>query len=155
MASMLDMIDRVRDFMDKDDWKYEYDGERQLIRAGVNLKCKLQSVRLFISFNENGYTAVVVPPLKADEANRTNVMEYLTRANYGLRNGNFEMDLGDGEVRYKVYVNTKGVSDISDEIIEDSIMLPVVMMDRYGDGIAALMFGFSDPVTEIKKVEDR
>jgi hypothetical protein len=27
------------------------------------------------------------------------------------------------------------------------------MMDRYGDGIAALAFGFSDAETEIKKAE--
>lgn len=154
MMSMLDMIDRVRDYMDKDEWRYEYEEERQLIRSGINLKCKLQSLRMFVSFNEGGYTVVVVPPLKADENNRANVLEYITRANYGLRNGNFEMDVEDGEVRYKVYVNAKGMNDISDEIISDSIRLPAIMMDRYGDGLAALMFGFSDPVTEIKKVEN-
>lgn len=155
MASMYDMIDRVRDYMDKDDWKYEYVDDRHLIRAGVNLKCKLQSVRMFISFNENGYTVVAVPPMKADEASRPNVMEYITRANYGLRNGNFEMDVEDGEIRYKVYVNAKGMNDISDDIIDDSIKLPALMIDRYGDGMAALMFGFSDPATEIQKVENR
>lgn len=44
-------------------------------------------------------------------------MEYITGANYGLRNGNFEMDVEDGEIRYKVYVNVKGMNDISDDII--------------------------------------
>ena len=149
-----DLIDRVRDYMDKDDWKYEYVEDRNLIRAGVNLKCKLQSVKMYITFNDNGYTVISVPPMKADEASRTNVMEYITRANYGLRNGNFEMDVNDGEIRYKCYVNVKGMNDVSDDIIDDSIKLPALMIDRYGDGMAALMFGFSDPATEIQKVEN-
>ncbi len=34
--------------------------------------------------------------------------ELLTRANYGLRIGNFEMDLADGEVRFKVSVDIEG-----------------------------------------------
>ena len=155
MMSMYDLIDAVRDFLDKDDWKYEYQQEKNVIRSGITLKCKLQSVKLFLIFNETGYTVIATAPLNADESSRPNVMEYLTRANYGLRNGNFEMDVDDGEVRYKSYVNVKGMDTISSEVIQDSIMLPVVMMDRYGDGIAALMFGFSDPVTEIKKVENR
>ena len=35
------MIDAVRDFLDADDWHYEYDAEHAFIRAGVTLKCKL------------------------------------------------------------------------------------------------------------------
>ena len=148
-----DLIDRVRDYMDKDDWKYEYVEDRALIRAGVNLKCKLQSVKMYISFNDNGYTVVSVPPMKADEATRANVMEYITRANYGLRNGNFEMDVNDGEVRYKIYTNAKGLGKVGEAIIEDSIMIPPLMFDKYGNGMAAIMFGFSDPKTEIEKAE--
>ena len=88
-----------------------------------------------------------------DEETRKIIMEYLTMANYGLRAGNFELDLRDGEVRYKVNVNAKGLDSLSTKIIEDSIMIPLMMMDRYGDGLAALFLGFSDPQTEIQKAE--
>ena len=35
------------------------------------------------------------------------MMKYLTLANYGVVNGNFEMDLSDGEIRYKSYVDAR------------------------------------------------
>lgn len=149
----LDLINEVRDYLDDNNWNYEYEDDRQLIRTGVNLKCKLQSVKMYITFNDNGYTVIAVPAMKADEASKTNVMEYITRANYGLRNGNFEMDVNDGEVRYKVYTNAKGLSGVGTDIIEDSIMIPPLMFDKYGNGMAAIMFGFSDPKTEIEKAE--
>ena len=149
----VDYINEVRDYLDDNNWNYEYEDDRQLIRTGVSLKSKLQSVKMYITFNDNGYTVIAVPAMKADEASRVNVMEYLTRANYGLRNGNFEMDVNDGEVRYKIYTNAKGRGKIGEAIIEDSIMIPPLMFDKYGNGMAAIMFGFSDPKTEIEKAE--
>lgn len=154
MAMMSDIVDQVRDYLDQNDWKYEYIADRNYIRAGVNLNCKLQSVKLLITFNEKGYTVLAVANMNASEDTRKDVLEYISRANYGLRNGNFEMDLNDGEVRFKTYTNCKGMDRISNEIIEDSIIIPPMMFSRYGDGMAALMFGFSDPETEIKKVEN-
>lgn len=154
MAMMSDIVDQIRDYLDQNDWKYEYIADKKIIKAGVNLKCKLQSAKLFITFNESGYTVIAVPTMNASEDTRANVLEYISRANYGLRNGNFEMDLNDGEIRYKTYTNCKGLDRVSNDIIEDSIIIPPMMFSRYGDGMAALMFGFSDPITEIKKVEN-
>ena len=150
---MEDIIDQVRDYMEEDEWRYEFDEERKLIRANINLKCKLKSVRMVISFNESGYTVYVIPNLKSEKESLNDVQEYITRANYGVRNGNFEMDLEDGEVRYKLYVNTRGMKEIPLEIIDDSLKMPALMVDKYGDGLSALMLGFSDPVTEIYRVE--
>ena len=155
MANMETMIDLVRDTLDGDDWKYEYDDARKLIRTGVSLNCKLQSVKIIIHFNEGGYTTLATAPMKADEQYRASVAEYITRANYGLKNGNFEMDFSDGELRYKVYTNYKGLNMLSKEVILDSIMIPPLMFERYGDGLAALLFGFSDAKTEIEKVEKK
>lgn len=153
MANVENMIDLVRNFLDEDEWKYEYDDSMKIIRTGVNLKCKLQSTRLIIRFTDDGMIVLATISMNASEEYRPAIAEYLTRANYGLKNGNFEMDFSDGEIRYKVYTNYKGLEEISREIIEDSIMIPPIMIDRYGDGLAALMFGFSTPEEEIRKVE--
>ena len=110
--SMFNMLDQVRDFMDRDDWHYEFDAGRNAIIAGVSLKCKLHSLKLFIVFNERGYTCMAVCPMKADEETRAATVEYITRANYGLRNGNFEVDMNDGEIRYKCYVNFHGLDNL-------------------------------------------
>jgi hypothetical protein len=47
-------------------------------------------------------------PVRAPEARRPELAEFLTRANYGLAAGNFELDLEDGEVRYKTVLQLHG-----------------------------------------------
>ena len=153
MATIMETIDQIREYLDKNDWKYEYDAEKNTIRSGVSVNSKIQSVKLALTFKEMGYTVYAFAPMGADEETRPAVMEYLTRANYGVRNGNFEIDLRDGEIRYKVYVPTKGIDVIPDDVIEESFLIPPMMFNRYGNGLAALMMGFSDPETEIKKAE--
>jgi hypothetical protein len=42
-----------------------------------------------------------IAPQRVPEERRLDVSEFLTRANYGLADGNFELDFDDGEVRFK------------------------------------------------------
>lgn len=154
MSRMEAMINLVKDYLDRKQWKYEYDEEIHMIKTGVKLKCKLQSLVMVFRFTEGGYTTIAGPTLTVPEDYRPDVAEYVTRANYGMKNGNFEMDYKDGEVRFKLYTNYKGLDDFSEEIIEDSLVIPLAMFERYGDGLAALLMGFSTPEVEIDKVEN-
>lgn len=150
-----DLIRLVRAYMDKDDWKYEFEEAREMIKAGVSLKNKLKSAKLRIVFNDNGFTTYAIAPLSADEDTMGEVAKFLHGANYGLRNGNFELDYRDGEVRYKVYYNTKGCTELSDPIIDDALYLPFAMMKKYGDGLAAVVMGFSDAAEALKAAEGK
>lgn len=153
MSKMEAIIDLVKDYMDRENWKYEYEEETNTIYTGVKVKCKLQNLRMGIRFCENGYLSFAGPSLKVKEEYLADVAEYITRANYGIKNGNFEMDYRDGEVRFKIYANFKGLDDFSEDIIEDSLIIPLLMFERYGDGLAALLMGFSTPEVEIDKAE--
>lgn len=154
MSRMEAMIEMVKKFMDEGKWKYEYDEETHTIRTGTKMKCKLQALQMGIRFNENGYLTVATPILDAKEDYRADIAEYITRANFGMINGNFEMDYRDGQVRFKLYTNYKGLDDFSEDIIEESFAIPILMFERYGDGLAALLLGFSTPEDEINKVEN-
>lgn len=149
------MVDAVRDWLDGDDWHYEYMAEKQLIKMGISLKSKIKSGTIFIDFKEDCYLVYLYAPISGDKDNLDELTKYLTMANYGLFNGNFELDVNDGEIRYKTYVNCDELETLPDQIIKDSIYVGCVMMDRYGDGIAALALGFSDAETEINKAEHR
>ena len=149
------IVDAIRDWLDEDDWHYEYNAEKHLIKMGINLKSKIKSGRYFIDIKEDSYLVYLYTPINGDPGNIGELVKYLTMANYGLYNGNFEVDVRDGEIRYKTFVNCDGLESLSPEVIKDSIYVCCVMMDRYGDGIAALALGFSDADTEIKKAEHR
>lgn len=50
-------------------------------------------------------------------------------------------------------MNCRELESLPDRIIKDSILVGWYMMERYGDGIAAISMGFSDAEAEIKKAE--
>ena len=147
------IVDAVRDFLDEDDWHYEYDAERNVIRANVTLKCKLKNARMIIRFRKTDYNVYMISPVSADAENLGEVLRFAAMANYGLASGNFEVDVEDGEIRYKSYVDCDGLEKLPKELFDDGINACWAMMDRYGNGFAALAMGFSDADTEIKKAE--
>ncbi len=148
-----EIIDAVRDYLDADDWHYEYDAERNVIRAGVELKCKLKNARMIIRFRKTDYNVYMIAPISADPENLGEVLRFTAQANYGLASGNFEVDVDDGEIRYKSYVDCDGLETLPKELFDDGISACWAMMERYGNGFAALAMGFSDADTEIKKAE--
>ena len=148
------IVDAVRDWLDGEDWHYEYDADRQVIRSGVSLSSKIKSCKILILFHDDSYTVYLCAPISGDVDDLNELNKYLARANYGLRNGNFELDWDDGEIRYKVYVNCEGLETLPEVIVQESVLCGCAMMERYGNGIAALALGFSDADTEIQKAEN-
>lgn len=148
-----EMIDAVRDYFDDEGYHYQYNAEGGYIRSGFSVRGKLRKVDLYCDFKDHGYLVYAISQINGDKDNLDELIRYLTMANYSLVAGNFEVDVTDGEIRFKFWVPTEGLSELSKEIIDDSIMVPCSMMGKYGDGIAALALGFSDAQTEIKKAE--
>ena len=59
--------------------------------------------------------------------------EFVCRANYGLVSGNFELDMRDGEIRFKRFAECEGITPTS-EMVCNSIHCPAAMFKRYGAG---------------------
>jgi hypothetical protein len=95
-----------------------------------------------------------VMPMRAPEQMRTPVAEFLTRANYGLRIGNFEMDYTDGEVRYKSSLDFEG-DELSQSLIRNAIYPAVQTLDRYMPGILSVIYGGKSPEEAITEVEEQ
>ncbi|MCC6453983.1 MAG: YbjN domain-containing protein [Caldilineaceae bacterium] len=95
----------------------------------------------------------VVMPVRAPAQMRLAVAEYLTRANYGLRIGNFEMDFDDGEVRYKSSVDFEGV-ELTPGLIRNVMYPAVQTMDRYLPGVLSVVFGGKSAEEAIIAIEE-
>lgn len=93
-----------------------------------------------------------VAPVQVPEARRVAVMEFITRANYGLLIGNFEMDLNDGEVRFKTSIDVEG-SPLTTALAKRVVYANVLVMDRYLGGLLGVAFGGADPREAIKTIE--
>lgn len=83
---------------------------------------------------------------------RAAVAEFITRANYGMIIGNFEMDYADGEVRYKTYFDAAG-SELTRKCVEAHVFTNLTVFDRYNAGLMGVAFGDVEPKTAIAKIE--
>lgn len=87
---------------------------------------------------------------------RPEVMKFVTLANYGMQVGNFELDLEDGEVRFKTSVDIEGM-DLAEGLLRNMVELNVLMMGLYYDGLIAVMRGgmsAEEAIAEIEEEED-
>ena len=147
------VIDAVRDFLDDEGYRYEYNVEREFLRLGFRVNCKLKKVRVIIDIKDFGFVVYAIPEISADKDTIAELSKYLTMANYGILNGNFELDYDDGEVRYKSWVGTEYLESLPRDMIDEPLSVSLMMVERYGDGIAAIAMGFSDAKAEIAKAE--
>lgn len=92
------------------------------------------------------------PPFLVPEHRRSAVAEYITRANYGLRIGNFELDMRDGEIRYKASLDFEGVG-LCDQLIRTTLYPAVGTLDRYFPGLVSVSNDGADPAEVIATIE--
>lgn len=65
--------------------------------------------------------------------------EYLTRVNSDIVIGNFELEFGDGEIRYKTSIDVED-DRLSFALIKQLVYANVTMMDEYISGIMSVIY---------------
>lgn len=139
----VDIANAIRRFLVEDDWKFSFSDDSGLFQFALGLNGKIKRISYTIRVHEDSYTVYAVSSMSAD-ANDPRMMaemaEFICRANYGLRNGNFELDMSDGEIRYKTFVDCENNLQ-SQAVVKDSIYCHASMFERYGGGIMDVIFG--------------
>ena len=90
-------------------------------------------------------------PVIIPEDKRADVQEYLTRANHGLIIGNFEMDLDEGEVRYKTSFDCENVP-VTPALFKNAIYPNLAMMDHFLPGILSRVYAEEAPLEALEEV---
>ncbi len=83
---------------------------------------------------------------------RLAMMELLTRANYGLVIGNFELDPDDGELRFKTSIDF-GSDRLSGEVLARLIQHNVDAFEQYLPAVEAVIAGGDDLLRLLEQVE--
>jgi len=83
---------------------------------------------------------------------RTDAAMYIARANYGLAIGNFEIDLDEGEVRFRTSVDVEG-AQISDPVVDHLFLANIMAVEQYLDGLQSVIEG-ADPSAAIEMAEN-
>jgi hypothetical protein len=147
-------MDKVIEFLTNDGkWTFQVDREKSLVHTSGD--SEEAHFRITIDVKEHLCTVIVyvLCPVRVPEGNkRLQVAEFLTRANYGLMIGNFEMDFRDGEVRYKGALEYAD-GDLTTMMIENLIGKCAYTMAHYFNGLMKIIYADMDPATAIREVE--
>ena len=150
-----EIADAISKFLAEDDWRFSFDGQKGRFNFSVSIAAAIKKIIYDILVHEDSFTVYAASPIGPDEKDReqmTTAMEFICRANYGLRNGNFELDLNDGEIRYKSFVDCEGALP-SREIVKNSIYVPAAVFKRYSEGITSILYKNATAKEAIEKCE--
>lgn len=112
------------------------------LRLGFELSSRLSQVDIKLMFGLDGYTTLGKVPLKVLADYRDEVMRFITMVNWELRVGNFDLDLFDGEIVFRMNTCYDGLVVLPDYMIENSIMMVPFTLDDYGNALIDVMMGY-------------
>lgn len=148
-----DPFDSLISHLKERDLRFTQDAEKRRVsltmqsRSGCLFNCRFR-------FDDTGdvFQIHIQNPVFVLEKFRPIAAEFLTRANWGLVVGNFQMDMKDGEVVYHVsHVMDEG--KLPDEIIGRLFGTAMGTLDRYWQGMMRILFAGETPADAIDLCE--
>lgn len=140
-------------YLEENRWKFERHDPENTINLGF--AGRNGCYRCFASIDEgdNLFQFFSFIPMRVPEEKRAAIAELITRANYGLKLGKFEMDFEDGEIRF--HTSTRyGEGLLHEDVIRDIISINLFTVDRYFPAFANVLFADEDPAEAIARVEE-
>jgi len=147
-----DLLDVAISFFKEDNWSFTQLQDQPILKLSFQGASGQWSCYAQAREEQAQFLFYSMCPVKAVEDRRTAVAEFLTRANYGLFIGNFELDFSDGEIRYKTSIDVEG-SQLSPALVKPLVYANVLMMDRYLPGIMSVIYGSTPPAEAVAKAE--
>lgn len=144
------ILDATTAFFKDDNWNYEAHPDRPVLRlpfVGKNGRWMC-----FAQERNNQLLFYSVAGVNAPEEKRQAISEFITRANYGMAIGNFELDFNDGEIRYKTSLDVDD-GPLTNTLIKPAVYVNCLMMDKYLPGIMAVLYADVSPLDAVNKVE--
>ena len=141
------VVKEIQTVFDEMGYKYDLYAEKSAFEIGFSLDASINQTKIFLFVEDTYFIALATTPLIVSK-NINSIYEYIARINYGLLNGNFEINPENGEIRYKVYVNFDDKIPPKTAIV-DSLVVPVSMMEKYIDGALSVMTGAVKPETAV------
>lgn len=141
-------------FFEEDNWSFHAVDEMPILGmafTGKNGKwmCYAQARE-----DQQQFVFYSVCPINTPTDKLGKIAEFITRANYGMIIGNFELDYNDGEVRYKTSIDVEG-AELTSALVKQMVYANVLIMDRYLNGLMAVIYGNANPADEVNRIEGR
>ncbi len=139
-------------FFEEDDWSFQWMEGLPVLSMGFTGRSGKWMCYAQAREQQEQFVFYSVCPLNAPRERMTAIAEFVTRANYGMIIGNFEVDYADGEIRYKTSIDVEG-DRLTSPLVKQMVYANVLIMDRYLPGLMSVIYGNASPIEEIDKIE--
>jgi hypothetical protein len=146
------IYEAVKRFFEEDDWKFYEMADAPVLMMTFSGKNGRWTCYAQARETQEQFVFYSVCPINAPPDKLNQVVEFITRANYGMIIGNFELDYNDGEIRYKTSIDVEG-ADFPPILVKQMVYANVVVLDRYLAGIMRVIYADGNPADEIAKIE--
>jgi hypothetical protein len=146
------IFNTVIEFFEEDSWNFQWLEGMSVLSVPFTGKNGRWMCYAQAREEQEQFVFYSVSPINVPPDRQVAIADFITRANYGMIIGNFEMDHSDGEVRYKTSIDVEG-DQLTAALVKQLVYANVIIMDRYLPGILAVIYGEADPASEIEKIE--
>lgn len=147
------LMDAVVEFLGQEDWAHETHPDGDAVR----MKFRGEAGEWIVAAQEvgdDGGKLVVysLPTVSVPAAHRERAALAIARMNHGVILGNWELDLDEGEVRYKTSADLRGTRPSAD-MVRHLVFTNVMMTDRYLPALLGVVYGGKEPKVAVEEVE--
>jgi hypothetical protein len=146
------IFNTMLEFFEGEDWEFSWMEDVTALSMGFSGKNGKWMCFAQAREDQQQFIFYSVCPINVPEPKRAAIAEFITRANYGMMIGNFEMDWQDGEIRYKTSIDVEG-AQLNFALLKQMVYPNVMIMDRYLPGLLAVIYSSATPAEEIAKIE--
>lgn len=146
------IMDIVGHFLEEDDWPVSQVEGRSVYKTGFEGKNGQFTCYAQERTEQQQFVFYSIFPVRTPENKLPEVAEFVTRANYGMIIGNFELDYADGEIRYKTSVDIEDV-ELTEPLVRHMVYANVLTMDKYFPGMMRVLYAGIAPADAIDEIE--
>ncbi len=134
-------IRSIKRIYEDEELNFSTDEENGVIRFSMNTQVS-PDVRFNARvINPRTVMFTTILPMNVPENCRMAISEYLTRVNYMLILGNFQLDMNDGELSYKAVGVYEEDTGLADSVVIRLTYVGFNMFDKYMPGVFAIIYG--------------
>jgi hypothetical protein len=148
------LVDTLITYLEEDEWKFtRMDSDDTVV---LTFNCANATYICYAQARESQRQIVfyTIYPLRAPEDKRMQAAEFTARVNYGLVLGNLELDMNDGELRYKTSADV-AAGPFTIQLLRSLMQINLSTADRYYPAFAAMLYGGATPADAVASVETR
>jgi hypothetical protein len=136
--------------LDEHGLRYRNDEDSESVFLPLNTDVATVSISAHVE--ESLFQVFGGASIKVPVGCRQSVAETITRANFGLKVGKFEMDFEDGELRFQASTILPD-DHLPDEITSRLITTVLAMIDGYLPAVMSVIFANEPPQEAIRRAE--